>query len=153
MTSDSSADCVVDASVGIKLFLVESLSDETHALFRRLTDDPPARFYIPDLFYVECTNILWKYVRRLGLPQADAALFAVQLGQLALVPSPTAALIDDALKIALMHAITAYDAAYVALAGQLDLPLITADARLARALAESDHDVRWLGDLPEPVAE
>jgi predicted nucleic acid-binding protein len=101
----------------------------------------------PDLFYIECANILWKYVRRLGLSQADARLFVEQLGQLALIAAPAAALIDDALDIALTHAITAYAAAYVALAGQLDLPLITADARLARALAGSAYDVRWLGDL------
>lgn len=33
----------------------------------------------------------------------------------------------------LRHNITAYDAAYVALAEKLDLPLVTRDARLARA--------------------
>lgn len=29
-------DCIVDASVGIKLFLVESLSEQTEALFAHL---------------------------------------------------------------------------------------------------------------------
>jgi predicted nucleic acid-binding protein len=64
--------CVIDASVGIKLFLIEPLSDRTDALFARLVDDPPSRFYVPDLFSIECTNTLWKYVRRFGYP-ADAA--------------------------------------------------------------------------------
>jgi hypothetical protein len=64
--------CVVDASVGIKLFLIEPLSDRTDALFAHLVDDPPSQFYVPDLFSIECTNILWKYVRRFGYP-ADAA--------------------------------------------------------------------------------
>lgn len=53
-------DGVVDASVGIKLFLVEPLSDEAHALFAHLTDDPPARLYVPELFFIECANILLK---------------------------------------------------------------------------------------------
>ena len=152
MTSGEPLDCVVDASVGIKLFLVESLSDGAHALFTGLTSDPPARFHVPDLFYIECTNILWKYVKRAGLSQEDARLFVQQLGQLALLASPTEALTSDALDIALAHDITAYDAAYVALAQQLDLPLITADARLARSLADTAHDVRWLGDLAGPVS-
>ena len=33
----------------------------------------------------------------------------------------------------LRHAVTAYDAAYIALAEALGIPMITADARLARA--------------------
>jgi predicted nucleic acid-binding protein len=36
----------------------------------------------------------------------------------------------------LRHNITPYDALYVALAEELELPLITADRRLARAAAE-----------------
>ena len=48
-----SFDCVVDASVGIKLFLVEDLSEQADALFDHLADQPPARFYVPDLFFIE----------------------------------------------------------------------------------------------------
>ena len=33
MTQAGTLDCVVDASVGIKLFIVEPLSNEAHALF------------------------------------------------------------------------------------------------------------------------
>lgn len=77
----------------------------------------------------------------------DARFFVQQLGQLALLASPAQALAGEALDIALAHDITAYDATYVALAQQLDLPLITADARLVRLLANTVHDVRWLGDL------
>ena len=61
-----SADCVVDASVGIKLFLVEPLADRADTLFASLTESPPARLYVPDLFFIECANILWKYVHRFG---------------------------------------------------------------------------------------
>jgi hypothetical protein len=39
-------------------------------IFAHLTDDPPARFYLPDLFYTECANILWKVVQRFGYPAA-----------------------------------------------------------------------------------
>jgi predicted nucleic acid-binding protein len=143
-------DCVVDASVGIKLFVAEPLSDEAHALFSHLADDPPARLHVPDLFYIECTNILWKYVRRLGLASEDARLYVEQLGQLALRSRPTAELAADALEIALAYDISAYDAAYVALSARLGLPLITADERLARALVVKPFDVRSLSLFTGP---
>lgn len=148
--SATGLDCVVDASVGIKLFVAEPLSDEAHALFAHLADVPPARFHVPDLFYVECTNILWKYVRRLGLAADDARIYVDQLGQLFLRSTPTAELIADALEIALAQDVTAYDAAYVALSQRLELPLVTADASLARALTAAPFDVHWLGAYPIP---
>lgn len=58
--------CVVDASVAIKLFVDDPLSDKVHTLFAHLDADPMCKFYVPDLFYIECTNILWKYVRALS---------------------------------------------------------------------------------------
>ena len=158
MTGSRPLPCVVDASVGIKLFVVEPLSPEAHALFGQLAADPPSRLYVPDLFYIECANVLWKYTQRLGLAAEDARDYIAQLGLLALRTVSTAELLADTLDIALAHRITAYDAAYVALAGQLGLPLITADERLVRALSGSSFSVQWLGDLspglpppPEPA--
>ena len=141
-------DCVVDASVGIKLFLVESLSDCADALFDHLKDDPPARFYVPDLFFVECANILWKYVRRFGYP-AEAALQDISnLTGLPLRVASTATLAREALALAVEHSSTAYDAAYVCLAGRLSLPLVTADELLVRRFRGTDLDVCFLGDWP-----
>lgn len=37
-------DCVIDASVDIKLFVVEPQSSQAHALFANLTRERPARF-------------------------------------------------------------------------------------------------------------
>jgi len=141
----SDVDCVVDASVGIKLFLVEPLSDRADALFTHLTTTPPARFYVPDLFFIECTNILWKYVRRFGYPPEAAQQDVADLTRLPLQVASTADLAEAALALAVAHEITAYDAAYVALTRRLSLPLVTADEALVRRLAGTDLDVRWLG--------
>jgi predicted nucleic acid-binding protein len=143
-----SLDCVVDASVGIKLFLLEPLSDRADGLFAYLTDDPPARFYVPDLFFIECTNILWKYVHRFGYPLESARQDVADLIGLPLRAVSTGELADEALEIAAIQGVTAYDAAYVALAGRLSLPLVTADETLVRRLAGTSFDVRWLGEWP-----
>jgi predicted nucleic acid-binding protein len=144
----SDVDCVVDASVGIKLFLVEPLSDRADALFAHLTTTPLARFYVPDLFFIECTNILWKYVRRFGYPPEAAGQDVADLTRLPLQVVSTADLAEAALALAVAHEITAYDAAYVALARHLSLPLVTADEALVRRLVGTDLDVRWLGKWP-----
>lgn len=144
MEAQSPFDCVVDASVGIKLFLVEPLSDEAHALFAHLVDDPPARLYVPELFFIECANILWKYVRRFGYPAADAMQNMADLKHLPLQRVPLATLAQAALTVALYYGSTAYDSAYVALAQQLELPFITADASLVRRFTGTGLDVQIL---------
>jgi predicted nucleic acid-binding protein len=53
----------------------------------------------------------------------------------------------DALRLALEYGISAYDAVYVALAAEERLPLVTADARLVRALAGSPHACLHLDDV------
>lgn len=141
-------DCVVDASVGIKLFLVEPLSEQADALFDHLTDTPPARFYVPDLFFIECTNILWKYVRHFDYPADTAQQDVVDLTRLPLQSVSAATLASDALALAVEYGSTTYNAAYVALARRLSLPLVTADEALVRRFAETDQSVRFLDDWP-----
>jgi len=139
--------CVVDASVAIKLFVGEPLSDRAELLFSQLASDPDTRFYVPDLFFVECANILWKYAQRFGYPAAEAQKSLSRLNSLALERFPLAEILPDALEIALAHSITVYDACYVAAASLLKVPLFTADRRLARKLALTPHRVGWLGDF------
>lgn len=138
---------VVDASVGIKLFLPESYADRAQALFERLCADTPASLLVPDLFYIECANILWKYVSRFHYPESDARKDIANLRALALQSVATRELVESALLLAVRHRITAYDAVYVALAQAVAAPLVTADERLVRAFAGGPHDVRWLGDI------
>lgn len=142
--------CVVDASVGIKLFVAEVLSDRADALFLHLAADPPAQIFVPDLFYIECANILWKHTRRSGYPVEQARKALGDLSVLALKAVPTTELMTEALEIAVQEAITAYDACYVALARRLGGPLVTADEKLVRALPTASYDVHWLGDFPIP---
>jgi predicted nucleic acid-binding protein len=128
---------VLDASVGIKLFLPEDGSEQADHLFSRLAADPPASYFVPDLFYIECANILWKYVQRFGYPLENARQDVHDLHDLALRDVPTVDLAAEALELALELKISAYDTCYAALARRLELPLVSADVPLARKLASS----------------
>lgn len=141
--SDHSKRFVIDASVGIKLFVNEPLSDAAHALFGKLSDDPVVEFYVPDLFYVECANILLKYTRRIGLPFEDAQAGLSDLKLLALKSIPTADLVKEALILAHQKNLSAYDACYIVLAQEMNGVLVTADQRLVEVV----ECAVWLGDF------
>lgn len=135
--------CVVDASVGIKLFVEEEFSDKVQSLFDKLTEDPQTEIHVPDLFYIECANILLKYTRRFDRPLEDSLADIRDLSSLALKVTSTSELIEDALQLAQEKNLTAYDACYAVLAQKLGLPLITADAPMANAI---DWAI-WIGDF------
>jgi predicted nucleic acid-binding protein len=143
--------CVVDASVAIKLYLAEALAAEAHVLFGYLAD-PTTVFHVPDLFYVECANILWKQVQRGSATAAQVASHYAALTALPIQRTPTYDLGADALAIAATHGITAYDASYVALAHRQAVPLITADDKLVNKLAGTAFSVTWLGNWVPPTA-
>ncbi|HEX3127849.1 MAG TPA: type II toxin-antitoxin system VapC family toxin [Thermoanaerobaculia bacterium] len=85
----------------------------------------------PPLALVEATNILRRFELegRLGRLEAGAAARDLLLFDLELVPfSPFAERVWE-----LRANVTSYDAWYVAVAEQCDLPLATLDRRLARA--------------------
>jgi hypothetical protein len=79
---------VVDASVAIKLFINERFSDQAEALFGILEADPPGRIHVPDLFFIECTNILWKHIKRFGYPEDKAHGDLAALKALSLYATP-----------------------------------------------------------------
>ena len=138
---------VVDASVGIKLFVEEEFSEQAHALFSHLVADPSAELYIPDLFYIECTNILLKYTRRFGRSHEDSQADLADLGRLALRITSTADLMERSLSLAKKLDLSAYEACYAVLAQQLEIPLVTADPPLAGKL----NSAVFLGDLDIPM--
>jgi predicted nucleic acid-binding protein len=105
------------------------------------------RFFVPDLFYIECTNIFWKYVRRFSIPQAHARKSLKNLASLALLSVSSNDLLHSALDLALEYGISTYDASYVALAQQMDFPFVTADEKLIGKLEGSGTEAVWLGDF------
>jgi predicted nucleic acid-binding protein len=107
-------------------------------------------FNIPDLFYVECTNIFWKYIRAGLYDCAEAMANLTDLKLLRFTPTPTADLITEALALSTAHGISAYDACYVALSQRSDVPLLTQDQRLINALNSTALNVQLFSSFTIP---
>jgi predicted nucleic acid-binding protein len=138
--------CVLDASVAAKWFLPPSGEPHSAEALRILDDyrNNEIRLLVPGLFWPELGNILWKAVRQQRLSQSSAedAISALDAVQFATTPSRS--LWKPAFSIAAAFDRSVYDAVYVALAVLSNAPLVTADERLANALA-GRFPIRWLG--------
>jgi predicted nucleic acid-binding protein len=139
---------VLDASVALKWAIPpanETLSAESLQLLQEYVGGK-VDFLVPDIFWVELGNVLWKGVRARRWSRAAAERIAseMQARNFSTVPSRT--LMTDALKIALAYDRAVYDCLYVALAIRSRSQMITADERLANALA-AYLPVKWLGAL------
>lgn len=129
---------VVDASIAVKWVIEEEGTEDALSLRRR------AKLIAPDLLAAECSNILWKKVRR-GELAKDEALLAAQLLQNAdLELLPTRPLLESATRLAIELDHPAYDCVYLALAFAKGCNLVTADERLLRKL-ERNRDRKLAG--------
>ena len=122
---------VVDASVAVKWYVPEPDSQRAHLIL-----SSGRQLLAPDLVIAELGNIVWKKVRRGELTVGDAQAIAVALATACPVElRPALALLSTALDIAVAHDRTVYDSLYIALASELGCQVVTADERLANALA------------------
>jgi predicted nucleic acid-binding protein len=138
--------CVLDSSAALAL----TLNEPGAATVARLIASQAsrrARLVAPRLFDVECASGLVKAVRRRRLAAARALDDLLDLLDLPVERLHSPAYVFSGLRLALEYGISAYDAVYVALAADEELPLVTADARLVRALAGSPHAVLHLDDV------
>jgi predicted nucleic acid-binding protein len=99
---------------------------------------------VPDVFWAECGNILWKAVRqgRWSRSAAEKAILALKNRSFPTTSSHD--LLEEAFSIAATFDRAVYDSLYVALAVRLKADMVTADERFANALA-AHLPVKWLG--------
>jgi len=139
---------IVDASVAAKLYFTEELSDEAESVIRQAS-----QLIAPDLLYIEMASLAAKRVRR-GTATLDVAALAMSLVHDLLDEAvPVADLTQRAFELSAEHGISAYDGAYVALAEQRGLRVLTADFRLvrraeARGLSHLIQPLTLMPDLP-----
>lgn len=137
---------VPDASVAAKWFLPrrdEPLVEEAIGILRRY-ERGQIGFLVPGLFWAEIANIFWKAARLRRWPQQSAATAAGAMLERKFPTVPDAEILADSLSIALAENQTVYDSLYVALAMRYNVEMVTADERLANALA-ARLPVKWLG--------
>lgn len=136
---------VVDASVVVQLLITDTNSAETEVLFDSIDDGN--KLYIPEFGLLECTNVLWKYVRFQNLKQSDAESLVDDLIELDVVMTPAIGLMPRALKIGLKHQLAIYDSIYITLAERLTYPLITADRRQTKAAKAEGLTLKDIADF------
>jgi predicted nucleic acid-binding protein len=118
---------VLDASVAAKLYFTEDLSDLAEAAVRT------ADFLIaPDLLFIELARVAAKQVRRGTTTPAIGARAMDLMHGLLDETVPLEALAKRAFELAARHGVSAYDGAYLALAEERKLQVLTADVRLLR---------------------
>lgn len=119
---------VIDASVAAAWLLPEEYSDAAEAVIATINAPCP----VPSLFFFEIRNILTMAERR-GRVSAGGAL--VNMERVRRLPLDDAGIGGDSfvLLLAANHVLSAYDAAYVALALNRNVPLATLDRKLAAA--------------------
>ena len=118
---------VIDASALMEVLLATGAGARVRArLFRE-----EETLHAPHLLDLEIVHVLRRSCL-IGEMQPDRAAQALAvLGDLRMVRHPHAPYVPRIW--ALRHSLTAYDAAYVALAEALDAPLVTRDRRMASA--------------------
>lgn len=116
---------VLDASAVIDLLLrsngVESIEDRVFA--------PGQSLHVPHLLDLEVAQVLRRYVMKGEVAESRAEEALDDLAALRLQRYPHDVLLTRIWE--LRHTVTAYDAAYLALAEVLDAPFLTRDRRLS----------------------
>lgn len=124
---------VVDASALLEVLLGARSVD---GLIGRLFD-PGETLHAPHLIDLEVAQVLRRYAAADAVPPARCRAALDDLADFPLNRYPNDVLLPRVWS--LRHNLTAYDAAYVALAEALDAPLVTTDRRMASA---SGHRAR-----------
>lgn len=132
---------VLDASVVLKALIEEIHSADAYRIVGL-----GVPLHAPSLMAIEVGNALWKLFRRNQLSRLEVAAAISGLRALTIAMHSRDELLERAVDIATSHDRSVYDSMYLALAEDLDLPLITADRRLYNAIAGTAlaSRIRWI---------
>lgn len=117
---------VADASAVAEVLLARPLAGAV-----RVALSPQPELHVPEHFHVEVLSVLRRYAIRGELSERRAAEALAGLADLRALTYPVIELADAVWD--LREELTAYDAAYLALARRLDVGLVTLDKGLAKA--------------------
>ncbi|RUR75084.1 type II toxin-antitoxin system VapC family toxin [Chlorogloeopsis fritschii PCC 9212] len=135
---------VLDASIAIKWFLPEVYSEAA----RRLIANEHT-FLVPDFFFAEVANVLWKRVRRGEDTAKNARQTLADLNAIPLEIYLSQPLMPLALDIALETDRAVYDSLYLALAVTQKCQMLTADEKFYNALQNTCYvsNLLWVENI------
>jgi predicted nucleic acid-binding protein len=135
---------VVDASVAAKWLVPEVLSGEAVGLL-----SPDNELVVPELFWAEVGNILWKKARAGELQSTEALTRFDAVSSMGLRTISNAVGARVAIEVALATGRTVYDSLYIALAMHEGCRFVTADERLVNGLGGTPYRAHavWLGTM------
>jgi predicted nucleic acid-binding protein len=135
---------VVDASVAVKWYLPEPLSDRAEAV---LADT--GTLIAPDCLYLDVATVLWQRVLRAEIDAATAGQIVAELRKVPFELRHTTELVAEAMALAVESGCTLEDSLYLALAVQAGCPVVTADRRLYDALKDGPLGAHllWIEDF------
>ena len=117
---------VADASAVAEVLLARSQAEAVRGALA-----PHPELHVPEHFHVEVLSVLRRYALRKELSERRSALALAALEDLRAVRYPVMEMADMVWD--LRAGLTAYDAAYLALARRLEVGLVTLDNGLAAA--------------------
>ena len=124
---------VVDASVAVKWFIEENLSEMAEQLLVSET-----LLCAPDFIVTEVAGVAWKKAIRGDLSHEQALAIAAELRGGSVVLNASVDLVERALQIALSLNHPIYDCLYLACAEDVGGVLVTADHRLCTKVQDTD---------------
>ena len=140
------SDLVVDSSVLAKWILPEPDSRQAHRLFEQIILGGGCLFAI-DVALAEVGNAIWKRFRQNLSTPAETSEMLDALLAAPVELFPTRQHIDAAMKIAVRHGRTVYDALFVALTEHQGTLGVTADEPLFNVVHRDYPGVVLLGNL------
>ncbi len=143
-----SATLVLDAGVAVKWFLPEAadpLSENAWELLEKYRKGKVG-FVVPDLFWTEFASVIRKAVEGGRCSKGSAEEIIGLMAGRKLPTLATRPLVERAMELAVTFDRTVPECVYVVLALTTKGQMVTADERLANALA-AYLPVKWLGSL------
>jgi predicted nucleic acid-binding protein len=135
-------DVVIDTSVAVAWYLPESFSAEARIWQEKILSRA-VRGLVPSLHYLEFANVLRTYVRRKQMESALAEdLYALHLDAPLEIVEPSR---SELLRAAFEYDATAYDAAYISLAMNMDAVLLTAERTTTSWVVKLGKQARVIG--------
>lgn len=122
---------VLDASAALEAVLAQDHSEPILDLLEEADS-----VVVPDLYFAEVANALWKYVKSEEINQDSAQERLDLASSLADIVLPATDLASEALAIATAFAHPVYDALYAVSARRKGATVCTLDRRLAKLLEE-----------------